>query len=131
MSRELIEFKRNQAGGRDDGEVFGPPFPQQQSHPFGEQKARIDKCSHACRPELPRSKRKHTGQQAVDHAIVGIHPHYLHPVRDRLFDVPVQELHRADANGKQQKSFDQLEQGNQQECCGALAFARRLPATPR
>ena len=43
VSRKLIHFQWNQATGRNDGEVFGPAFSEQQARAFREKKASVHK----------------------------------------------------------------------------------------
>src|SRR5437763_11124713 len=57
----------------------------------------------------------------MNDAIVGIDSQDVHPVRDGLRYVPVQEFQRADADDKKQNALDQFEQGNQQQRRGGLA----------
>jgi len=112
---ELVDFERNENGGNDDDEVFGPTFAQHKADTFDEPKSGINEAAHAQLAQLLGGNRKHFGQDAVHVAVVWIHSEDVNPVQDGGGDVPVKIPQQADSNGKEDNCFKEFVSADQNE----------------
>ena len=67
----------------------------------------------------------------MNESVVRIDPQNIYPMHERVGQIAMQELQRADADGHEQKSFDELEERDQQESSRAVLTARWSPGRSR
>lgn len=88
---DLIYFKRDERCGGDDGEVFGPPFFEQQPNAFSSQQRGIEKTSGANRFELAIIEEAEFHYQSVNVMIVVVNVQHAEKVYQRAGNIFVEQ----------------------------------------
>src|SRR5215470_1805388 len=103
---QLVDFHRNERAGDDDGEIFGPPFLQQQAGALGQQQGGIEKSAGADFLQLLGVDGVDLYYEAVQVPVLRINPDNIHPTRDDFGDVPVDQGQGSDSDNQQQQALD-------------------------
>ena len=124
--KKLVEFKRDEAGGGDDCEEFGPAFTEEQAGGFGEEETGIDEGADAESMEFVSVDVGEFFEEQVEVVIVGIDAEEVDPMLGFGDEVFVREHVNSDANGEKRESFEEFEGGDEHEAAGMFCMGRHL-----
>lgn len=125
VADEFVDFKGDEGGVHDRGQVFGPTFFQQQPGPHRQRQRSVQERDGADPGEVVRPHQPGVHHELLQALILAADFQHVRPMGDDGRQIPVNQRERGDPQRDEEDTIEQFDDGDEDQADIVVAVMRR------